>query len=82
MIQSREGSSSELGFGDESKTESSIASQASLSPQNALSSRWCVLGIHDIYTEDMEMIEQGNISFSIYEKLRLISFGLDSVLGL
>lgn len=48
------GEESELEFGNESEIESSIVlHQASPSPPDAVSSRWCDKGIGEIYIEGL-----------------------------
>lgn len=58
MTPSREESDSESGFDDESETKSSAAPLQTLpSPQDAFTSKWCVTGMRDIYTEGIQSNE-------------------------
>lgn len=77
------GEESELEFGNESEIESSIVlHQASPSPPDAVSSRWCDKGIGEIYIEGLQQNERGKPSSSIFEEPRIITNKLDSVSGL
>lgn len=58
MTPSGEVSELESGFNDESEIESSTApTQTSQSTSDALSSRWCIEDILDIYSEGMQRNE-------------------------
>lgn len=81
MTPSEDESSSEGGSEDRVDLESSVTPSSSSTP-NALTNRWCIKGIQDIYMESTQQREQGKLARTIYEEPKVIVDRLDGVPGL